>query len=135
MAKAVLFTDAVFNISLASHWISSRTRHHEKSNTRSTGNFTKVKTPLVSFFFQAEDGIRDYKVTGVQTCALPILVAASAGLGYLFDAYVVNIYSFVLPLIAADLALSDRIQGVIGSVMLTGYAIGKIGRASCRERV
>src|SRR3989454_7596182 len=26
------------------------------------------------FFFQAEDGIRDYKVTGVQTCALPILV-------------------------------------------------------------
>src|SRR3989454_2307568 len=27
------------------------------------------------FFFQAEDGIRDYKVTGVQTCALPILVA------------------------------------------------------------
>src|ERR1039457_2411919 len=25
-----------------------------------------------SFFFQAEDGIRDYKVPGVQTCALPI---------------------------------------------------------------
>src|SRR5256885_1970122 len=40
-----------------------------------------VRDPLVSlqliarrrfFFFQAEDGIRDYKVTGVQTCALPI---------------------------------------------------------------
>src|SRR5256885_6167698 len=28
---------------------------------------------LFFFFFQAEDGIRDYKVTGVQTCALPIL--------------------------------------------------------------
>src|SRR2546427_1822380 len=26
------------------------------------------------FFFQAEDGIRDLTVTGVQTCALPILV-------------------------------------------------------------
>src|SRR5207244_7930095 len=26
-----------------------------------------------SFFFQAEDGIRDDLVTGVQTCALPIL--------------------------------------------------------------
>src|SRR5256885_13251333 len=26
------------------------------------------------FFFQAEDGIRDYKVTGVQTCALPIFM-------------------------------------------------------------
>src|SRR5205807_6431475 len=31
------------------------------------------------FFFQAEDGIRDYKVTGVQTCALPIFIARSAG--------------------------------------------------------
>src|SRR5256885_7315535 len=29
-------------------------------------------TIIVFFFFQAEDGIRDYKVTGVQTCALPI---------------------------------------------------------------
>src|SRR5256885_11294262 len=29
---------------------------------------------IIVFFFQAEDGIRDYKVTGVQTCALPILV-------------------------------------------------------------
>src|SRR5688500_5405086 len=29
---------------------------------------------LSDFFFQAEDGIRDYKVTGVQTCALPIFV-------------------------------------------------------------
>src|SRR2546421_3669627 len=28
------------------------------------------------FFFQAEDGIRDLIVTGVQTCALPILLAA-----------------------------------------------------------
>src|SRR5215216_5018814 len=28
---------------------------------------------LVFFFFQAEDGIRDDLVTGVQTCALPIL--------------------------------------------------------------
>mgnify|MGYP007026272066 CR=1 FL=1 len=28
------------------------------------------------FFFQAEDGIRDYDVTGVQTCALPILEPA-----------------------------------------------------------
>src|SRR5256885_13313786 len=30
------------------------------------------RSPLFFFFFQAEDGIRDYKVTGVQTCALPI---------------------------------------------------------------
>src|SRR2546427_2600055 len=30
------------------------------------------------FFFQAEDGIRDLTVTGVQTCALPILTARSS---------------------------------------------------------
>src|SRR2546427_9535432 len=30
----------------------------------------------VCFFFQAEDGIRDLTVTGVQTCALPISVLA-----------------------------------------------------------
>src|SRR6266705_773916 len=35
--------------------------------------FFDVKTSLfVLFFFQAEDGIRDRTVTGVQTCALPI---------------------------------------------------------------
>src|SRR5205807_2901804 len=31
-----------------------------------------ICTIFFFFFFQAEDGIRDYKVTGVQTCALPI---------------------------------------------------------------
>src|SRR5256885_6825041 len=34
-----------------------------------------VALELNCFFFQAEDGIRDYKVTGVQTCALPISLA------------------------------------------------------------
>src|SRR2546427_201757 len=34
------------------------------------------------FFFQAEDGIRDLTVTGVQTCALPILI-----LGHLLHAH------------------------------------------------
>src|SRR6266403_2491107 len=33
---------------------------------------------LLFFFFQAEDGIRDLYVTGVQTCALPISEAAIA---------------------------------------------------------
>src|SRR5256885_13238780 len=32
----------------------------------------ECKVLYAKFFFQAEDGIRDYKVTGVQTCALPI---------------------------------------------------------------
>src|SRR6201993_5375569 len=33
------------------------------------------------FFFQAEDGIRYLTVTGVQTCALPILLVSRAGAG------------------------------------------------------
>src|SRR2546426_10245934 len=33
------------------------------------------------FFFQAEDGIRDYKVTGVQTCALPIFTFTATASG------------------------------------------------------
>src|SRR5204863_4005232 len=33
-------------------------------------------SPLSFFFFQAEDGIRDLYVTGVQTCALPISIAS-----------------------------------------------------------
>src|SRR2546430_3006321 len=33
------------------------------------------------FFFQAEDGIRDLTVTGVQTCALPILQELKDALG------------------------------------------------------
>src|SRR2546427_6006087 len=33
----------------------------------------------IFFFFQAEDGIRDLTVTGVQTCALPIFLALPAG--------------------------------------------------------
>src|SRR5437016_12019764 len=33
----------------------------------------------VFFFFQAEDGIRDWSVTGVQTCALPISILACSG--------------------------------------------------------
>src|SRR3712207_7186090 len=34
--------------------------------------FTRFLLKQFSFFFQAEDGIRDIGVTGVQTCALPI---------------------------------------------------------------
>src|SRR5205807_7443481 len=42
------------------------------------GRLECLGVSLLGFFFQAEDGIRDYKVTGVQTCALPISNIASA---------------------------------------------------------
>src|SRR5689334_23525000 len=38
---------------------------------------------VLFFFFQAEDGIRDGTVTGVQTCALPILRQQPAAVGSL----------------------------------------------------
>src|SRR5476649_1865410 len=34
---------------------------------------------IIFFFFQAEDGIRDHCVTGVQTCALPICACTAVG--------------------------------------------------------
>src|SRR5947209_8462272 len=37
---------------------------------------------VVFFFFQAEDGIRDIGVTGVQTCALPIFPVVGEELGF-----------------------------------------------------
>src|ERR1039457_7328094 len=39
----------------------------------------RVRALACGFFFQAEDGIRDYKVTGVQTCALPIYLRPCLG--------------------------------------------------------
>src|SRR5690606_40373543 len=42
--------------------------------------FSTSRACFVNFFFQAEDGIRDFHVTGVQTCALPISDEADARL-------------------------------------------------------
>src|SRR3989449_5158671 len=42
----------------------------------------------VFFFFQAEDGIRDVAVTGVQTCALPIYIVE--------DLFVASTHSYLL---------------------------------------
>src|SRR5205823_8671499 len=44
------------------------------------------------FFFQAEDGIRDKLVTGVQTCALPILIPVDADLLRLCGYYLAEGY-------------------------------------------
>src|SRR5256884_3183085 len=49
-----------------------------------TGPWTHKRVTGFLFFFQAEDGIRDVAVTGVQTCALPI--CAQAGQSGGFDA-------------------------------------------------
>src|SRR5438093_1076738 len=46
------------------------------SNSRFPRLCAKCLLKLKLFFFQAEDGIRDWSVTGVQTCALPISPAS-----------------------------------------------------------
>src|SRR2546426_3671939 len=86
------------------------------------------------FFFQAEDGIRDYKVTGVQTCALPIslLIGVHVGFGgWLLDQAAHYPLTFVpLPwLVWAAFRFGPR-EAATAAVLTS-----EIGRASCRERV
>src|SRR5690348_18301892 len=77
------------------------------------------------FFFQAEDGIRDGRVTGVQTCALPISTFASAGSERLTVAY---------PQWPPYKIVQNGTIGGIDALVLDEIA-RQIGRASCRERV
>src|SRR5688500_17439403 len=90
---------------------------------------------LFSFFFQAEDGIRDYKVTGVQTCALPISEN-------LTDAQAEGMYPAATAGLAVHL-LRRRGRVLHGFRVIAMVAAGamprvvaaeQIGRASCRER-
>ena len=58
-----------------------------------------MSTLLSYFFFQAEDGIRDTSVTGVQTCALPISSVAAGTLQHLSDAVaivLIGVYGLTL---------------------------------------
>src|SRR2546429_2426970 len=86
---------------------------------------------LFFFFFQAEDGIRDVAVTGVQTCALPIC------------AHVLGVRGVQARLLdgahTAALGLLDALAGGrrvgVGPRRGAGDRDPEIGRASCRERV
>src|SRR2546422_7920653 len=102
---------------------------------------------LFSFFFQAEDGIRDVAVTGVQTCALPISAfpeGTHIRIHPLLDWTEINIWEYIraenIPII--DLYF-DKGDGTryrsLGCAPCTfpikSTAKTEIGRASCRERV
>src|SRR3712207_6893168 len=90
---------------------------------------------LFFFFFQAEDGIRDIGVTGVQTCALPICTGYHRGLDALRRAG----WKGFGPVPWAHAPN----QGFLRALHALGEAAGaigeadeaEIGRASCRERV
>src|SRR5690625_7306084 len=77
------------------------------------------------FFFQAEDGIRNGHVTGVQTCALPILDAALSALAGVLE---------VCPGYAGG-SVSNPTKQLVDSGVSGHVEVVKIGRASCRERV
>src|SRR5256885_5254002 len=86
------------------------------------------------FFFQAEDGIRDYKVTGVQTCALPISGPdhpRHRSLAFNLERSGYRVSTACDAEDGLGLARRDRPDLVLLDISLPG----KIGRASCRERV
>src|SRR5437016_6929367 len=88
------------------------------------------------FFFQAEDGIRDWSVTGVQTCALPIFWRAVAIVGDLNSDGAPDLISSSG---AYRLGNGDGTFRPVVALQGTGtsalFVADKIGRASCRERV
>src|ERR1022692_3379986 len=70
------------------------------------------------FFFQAEDGIRDYKVTGVQTCALPICLRllrarGSWGMGCRFVFNARMRWRFIVRLRLGGFRLGSHLSGII----------------------
>jgi putative MFS transporter len=63
-----------------------------------------------------------------------LFIAVTAGLGYGFDSYAVNIYGLVLPDIKRTLHITDAEAGYIGSIFLLGYTIGTIGFGFAADR-
>src|SRR5687767_15182996 len=84
------------------------------------------------FFFQAEDGIRDKLVTGVQTCALPILRSTRPRSSHARASSWRRARLAVTPPDAVTQQTFSR--PAARSVFATSTST-KIGRASCRERV
>src|SRR2546430_5477778 len=89
----------------------------------------------IFFFFQAEDGIRDLTVTGVQTCALPISAGGPPPGARRPGGSAVSARSDVLlwarRVIARQAAPAHQILEIPDDAGLAA----EIGRASCRERV
>src|SRR5690606_40617665 len=90
------------------------------------------------FFFQAEDGIRDFHVTGVQTCALPISGGGVHGGGRVRRGTAVRPASRRRGGVPGDRTrpVDDRADLRRTRQALAAARGGaEIGRASCRERV
>src|SRR5688500_19715496 len=55
------------------------------------------------YFLKAEDGIRDYKVTGVQTCALPISSDKQLDITHTYESQKGLVNSHLIPLVRRSL--------------------------------
>src|SRR5690606_40059822 len=88
------------------------------------------------FFFQAQDGIRDFHVTRVQTCALPIFFSWKYGSNAMFDR-VEDMVATTLSNMALDPYFHEKKPGLTLDELAQKvyYLEQEIGRASCRERV
>src|SRR5688500_19826992 len=87
------------------------------------------------FFFQAEDGIRAYKVTGVQTCALPILKRRGQDRAETRTPRGERGVLFQLSVSAPEAAGGEPASFFGFRLGARGFfAALEIGRASCRER-
>ena len=51
-------------------------------------------------------------------------ITAAATLGYLFDAYAINIYGMTLALVALEFGVGMEAMGLIGSIFIVGYMLG-----------
>src|SRR3712207_7452226 len=88
------------------------------------------------FFFQAEDGIRDIGVTGVQTCALPICpVKPTSVLACRSRVNGASGFSTCRATSSGVLLENTSAPPTRQSEKLHRSVAHKIGRASCRERV
>src|SRR5690606_40372958 len=70
------------------------------------------------FFFQAEDGIRDFHVTGVQTCALPISGMISGGAGATVVVLIALSNMYGVEYLFAAVALAGLLQFLVGAFKL-----------------
>src|SRR5690606_40384937 len=84
------------------------------------------------FFFQAEDGIRDFHVTGVQTCALPISCTWWATTGCRPCSRRAATRSSGADAPRPEASTAPRQQRL--EFRQVGRERAQIGRASCRER-
>src|SRR5207253_6418328 len=90
-------------------------------------------------FFQAEDGIRDGHVTGVQTCALPISENQNVALFGTYARYdgLLTLFTFATLFWLSVQALADQAEArmLIRVMLASGYAVAATAIRSEERRV